>query len=150
MRLTRETEYALRGLLALARRSRSDPIPVQEIADREELPLSFLAKIFQKLTRHGILRSQRGAGQGYELAVSPEAISLLQVVEAIQGSGYLDQCVFWSGRCGTDNPCLLHERWRQVKPRVVALLEETTLADLAGEDETLEAEETLAVDRANG
>lgn len=142
VRLTRETDYALRGLRALARRAQGDTIPVHEIAEVEGLPLSFLAKIFQKLTQHGILRSQRGAGQGYELAASPKAISLLQVVEAIQGSGYLDQCVFWSGRCGTDNPCLLHERWRQIKPRVVALLEGTTLADLAGDEEVLAADGT--------
>lgn len=130
MRLTRETEYALRGLAALARRDDSAPVALADLARAEDLPPSFLAKIFQKLTRHGILQSGRGAGNGYSLARSPEKLSVLQVIEAVEGSDFLDRCMFWGGRCGGENPCLLHDRWAAVKPRFTAMLEETTLADL--------------------
>ncbi len=102
-----------------------------EVATLEELPASFLAKIFQKLARHGILQSSRGSGHGYALAVAPEAISLMGIIEAVQGPNFMEQCVFWSGRCGGVNPCLLHERWLTVKPQIGALLEGTSLADLA-------------------
>lgn len=130
MRLTRETDYALQGLAALAQRSGS-PVPLAELADSEDLPASFLAKIFQKLARHGILQSVRGAGNGYVLATSLESLSVLQVIEAVEGSDYLDRCIFWGGRCGGDNPCVLHDRWAQLKPQLQAMLERTTVADLS-------------------
>lgn len=132
MRLTRETEYALRGLAALTRRNDPEPLSLAEIADAEGLPPSFLAKIFQKLARHGILQSIRGAGKGYSLAAAPESLSVLEVIEAIEGSDYLERCIFWGGRCGGESPCMLHERWAEVKPAVKAVLENTTLAELAG------------------
>lgn len=131
MRLTRETEYALRGLSLLARRPKGAAVVLREVARAEGLPSSFLKKIFQKLTRHGILRSSRGPGHGYALAAPPGAISLMDIVEAVQGPDYLERCVFWSGRCGASDPCVLHDRWLSVKPHVLALLENTTLADLA-------------------
>lgn len=131
MRLTRETEYALHGLAALARRDHDSPVPLAELADSEDLPASFLAKIFQKLARHGILQSVRGAGNGYLLSTSLESLSVLQVIEAVEGSDYLDRCIFWGGRCGGDNPCLLHDRWAELKPQLQAMLEQTTVADLA-------------------
>lgn len=130
MKLTRETEYALLGLAALARRADSAPIPLAELAQAEDLPPSFLAKIFQKLTRHAILQSGRGAGNGYSLAVPPHELSVLRVIEAVEGSDFLDRCMFWGGRCGGDDPCLLHDRWARVKPSLTAMLRDTTLADL--------------------
>jgi Rrf2 family protein len=130
MRLTRETDYALHGLAALARRADSAPVALAEIAHAENLPPSFLAKIFQKLTRHGILQSGRGAGNGYSLAVAAHELSVLRVIEAVEGSDYLDRCMFWGGRCGGEHPCLLHDRWAAVKPKFIAMLEHTTLADL--------------------
>lgn len=132
MRLTRETEYALRGLAALARHPLGTALPLAGIATAEDLPASFLAKIFQKLARHGIVEARRGAGRGYTLAVVPDAVTVLEVIEAIEGSGYLDSCLFWGGRCADSNPCLLHERWASIKPRLKAVLEGTTLADLTG------------------
>lgn len=131
MRLTRETEYALRGLAALARRDDPAPVALAELAQAEDLPPSFLAKIFQKLTRHGILQSGRGAGNGYSLAVPPHELPVLRVIEAVEGSDFLDRCMFWGGRCGGDHPCLLHDRWATIKPSFTAMLKNTTLADLA-------------------
>lgn len=131
MRLTRETEYALKGLLVLARRPPGATVPLADLARADNLPSSFLAKIFQKLARHGILSSRRGPGHGYRLAVSADEMPLLRVIEAIQGTEFLDGCVFWSGHCGSRNPCLLHARWQEIKPQIRALLEKTTLADLA-------------------
>lgn len=131
MRLTRETEHAIRALSVLARRP-ADTVPVHELAASEQLPPRFLAKTFQRLARCGILRSARGAGKGYTLSAAPETITLIQIVEAVQGTDYLDQCVFWSGRCGSATPCLLHERFLSIKPMLRQLFEGTTLADLAG------------------
>lgn len=135
VRLTRETQYALRGLCALARRAPGTVSPLMEVASAEALPPSFLAKIFQKLARHGILTSHRGAGQGYELSVAPAAISLLDIVTAVQGPEHLEQCVFWGGRCG-EEPCLLHDRWLRIRAEIRTLLEHTSLAELAAQPGT--------------
>jgi Rrf2 family protein len=105
-------------------------VPLTELATSEQLPGSFLAKIFQKLARHGILTAHRGAGQGYELSVPPGAVSLLEIVTAVQGTDYLEHCVFWGGRCGSP-PCLLHDHWLRIRSEVRSLLEEMTLAELA-------------------
>ncbi len=129
MKLTRETDYALRGLRVLARRAQHSSLTIDEVAAAEELPRGFLAKIFQKLSRHGILESSRGPGRGYRLGAPPAAISTLQVIEAIEGPEYLDRCVFWSGRCGA-RPCVLHEGFQTIKPFIRSVLEATTLADL--------------------
>jgi Rrf2 family protein len=131
VKLTRETEYALHALCVLAHRERGAVVSVCEIANAGKLPASFLAKIFQKLARHGLLSSSRGAGKGYALAAPPEAISVLEIVEAIQGTDYLDQCMFWSAHCSRDNPCILHDRWEAVRLQLRGLLEGTSLADLA-------------------
>jgi Rrf2 family iron-sulfur cluster assembly transcriptional regulator len=131
VRLTRETEYALRGLTALARRPLGTAVPLSGLAVDEKLPTSFLAKIFQKLARHGIVQARRGAGRGYTLTMAPEAVTVLEVIEAVEGSGYLDRCLFWGGYCGGSSPCLLHERWAGIKPQLQAVLEGTTIADLA-------------------
>ena len=130
MRLTRETEYALRGLTVLARRPRGTAVTLSGLAGVEDLPRSFLAKIFQKLARNGIVQARRGAGRGYTLAMAPEEVTVLEVIEAVEGSGYMDHCLFWGGHCGGSTPCLLHDRWANIKPQLQELLEGTTLADL--------------------
>ncbi len=134
MRLTRETEYALLGLRALARRPRGASVTIDEVATAEDLPRSFLAKIFHKLSRHGILESSRGPGRGFTLIRAPESVSSLEVIEAVEGPDYLDRCVFWSGRCGTV-PCVLHQRFLTLKPRILSVLKETTLAELTDSDQ---------------
>ena len=130
MRLTKETEYALRGLTALARQPQGTVVPVTGLAGAEDSPRSFLAKIFQKLARNGIVQASRGAGRGYSLVMAPEEVTVLGVIEAVEGSGYMDHCLFWGGHCGGSTPCLLHDRWANIKPQLQELLEGTTLADL--------------------
>ncbi len=134
MYLTRETQYALHGLIALARRPRGAVVPLAELAEEEALPGSFLAKIFQKLSRRGVLTASRGPGSGYSLNVSPETLPVLEVVHAVEGSDYLGRCPFWGRQCGAVAPCLLHDRWQVIQPQVEKLLRETTLADLAVAD----------------
>jgi Rrf2 family iron-sulfur cluster assembly transcriptional regulator len=106
-------------------------VPLSGLAVAEGLPTSFLAKIFQKLARHGIVEARRGAGRGYALATAPDSVTVLEVIEAVEGSDYLDRCLFWGGRCGGTSPCLLHDRWAGIKPQLQEWLEGTTLADLA-------------------
>lgn len=135
MRLSREAEYGLRGLLYLAQQDASQTVRLSEIAAAEDLPPSFLAKTFQKLSRHGLVVSHRGGAQrGYALARSPGAIRVREILEAIEGPNLFARCIFWNHRCGEDQPCVLHHRWRHVRDLFVAVLEQTTLADVIPAD----------------
>lgn len=131
MRLSRESGYGIDGLVALAEQPAGTVLLLTEIATAQQLPQSFLAKIFQKLARHGIVRSFRGAVRGYALAQRPEHISLKAVLLAIEGPELFERCVLWSDRCASRNPCRLHAQWVEVVRDVhEPLLMRTTLADV--------------------
>lgn len=104
---------------------------LQDIATAGDLPSRFLAKIFQKLSRHGVTLSHRGAVRGYSLARPAGAITLCEILEAIEGQGLFDRCVFWPARCSPRRPCALHDRWVTLKPELERMLETTTLGELA-------------------
>lgn len=134
MRFTRESEYGLSALLFLAGQLSDRVLPLSEIACASELPQNFLAKIFQKLAHHDVVRSFRGARRGYCLAREPGAINVRELVEAIEGPGVFERCIFWNARCDSGDPCPLHDGWMRVSADLVRFLEETTLADLARRD----------------
>lgn len=114
----------------MARQPPGTVMPLSDIAAAQGLPQSFLAKIFQKFVQHGIVRSYRGRQRGYALAKPPKEIRLKKVLEAVEGPDLFDRCIFWSNRCADQNPCLLHERWKQIKPQLMRMMERTTLRDL--------------------
>jgi Rrf2 family protein len=102
----------------------------REICDHEDIPPSFLGKVFLPLCRCRMLRSLRGIGGGYELAVPPDQIRLLAIVQAIDGS-QLDDCVLEDHACGNPRQCLLHPIWAAVRQQFLDYLQNTTVADLA-------------------
>jgi Rrf2 family protein len=131
MKLGRESAYAIEGLLDLAARPPGKATLLRDIAASRGVPRSFLAKIFQRLTRSGIVVSSRGAIRGYALARPPKEIKLKDILVAIEGPDLFNRCVLWHDRCADDNPCPLHERWKRVERQVVEeLMERTTLAKL--------------------
>ena len=85
MKLSRTVSYAVRATLQLAQNSSSAPVPCSKLASEGEMPERFLLQILRVLVTHGILKSTRGVEGGYSLSRSPEAISLLEVIEAIDG-----------------------------------------------------------------
>lgn len=133
MHLTRESEYALLGLAVLALRPEHDTVPLAEIADGKALPPTFLAKIFQKLARHGLVTAGRGPGSGYALARPPEAITMRQIFEAVEGPRVLQRCLLWQGHCGDRNPCPLHYRLKGFRPALESVLNGITLAEYVAE-----------------
>lgn len=137
MRLSRESEYGLEGLKVLARQPPGTVMLLPEIAEAGRLPVRFLAQIFQKLRRHDLVVSHRGAVRGYALARPADQISLREIFEAIEGPGLFERCVFWSDRCGGQNPCDLHSRWVLIRPKIEEMLEGTTLKEVATERSAL-------------
>lgn len=131
MKLGRESLYAVEGLLALGKKPFGVTMLLRDIALSGKVPETFLAKIFQKLARAGVLQSSRGAIRGYALARRPKDIKVKDIFLAIEGPDLFDRCVFWSDRCAESDPCPMHSRWKRVRQGVMKMMEQTTLADLA-------------------
>jgi len=84
--ITSKSPYALRALAELARVGGSAPVPIGEIARRRDIPVQFLEGMFATLRRAGILQSQRGVKGGYSFARPPDQITVLDIVEALEGT----------------------------------------------------------------
>ncbi len=83
--ITSKSPYALRALTELARHGDAGPVPIGELARRREIPVQFLEQLFAVLRRAGVLRSQRGVKGGYSFAREPSEITVLEVVELLDG-----------------------------------------------------------------
>src|SRR5918992_3448193 len=83
--ITSKSPYAVRALAELARSGNAGPVPIGEIARRRDIPVQFLEGLFATLRRAGILQSQRGVKGGYSFARAPEEVTVLEVVELLEG-----------------------------------------------------------------
>ena len=83
--ITTKSPYALSALLELQLHGGDDPVPIAELARRRDIPVQFLEQLFSTLRRAGVLRSQRGVGGGYGFARSPDEVTVLEVVELLDG-----------------------------------------------------------------
>ena len=131
MVLSRSTEYAIRALTFLAQQPPGKLAGAREISEAEGIPIPYLWKILQTLTRRKLIRSFKGIHGGYELALPPDQVPLHSVVMATDGVDFSGQCVLGLPECSDAHPCPLHETWKDVRSRLVAMFEQTTLADLA-------------------
>ena len=129
---SRECEYALQAVMYLALKKPDDIVSIKEITDTLRIPFHFVAKILQTLTHEGLLVSHKGPAGGFALALPAQQITLLQVIEAIDGDRFMHDCVLGYDRCSTENPCALHEQWSQSKEGIVAMLSGKNVAEMAG------------------
>jgi Rrf2 family protein len=128
MQITRETDYAIRCVHFLS--SRHDrTLIVDRIAEQMCIPKTFLAKILQKLVKAGIVKSFRGAKGGCQLTRGPEDITLLDVIEAIQGPVAMNACALDSSVCGLSSKCSVHPVWIEVRKEVEAILRKKNFAE---------------------
>jgi Rrf2 family protein len=97
-----------------------------QIAEDQQIPPSFLAKIVSQLSVAGLLQTSRGARGGVSLARTPEQISLLEVVEAIDGPIYLNECVANSGTCTFGDTCPMRPVWCDAQSELITRLKTTT------------------------
>jgi Rrf2 family iron-sulfur cluster assembly transcriptional regulator len=134
MQITRAGEYAVIGLLYLARQPSERMVMVDEISEAERIPKSFLAKIFQSLAKGGFVRSHRGAGGGFSLARPAEEINLLQILNCVEGAFALQRCVTEEPECVLSEQrlqsCTLCAIFSEAQSRVNEVFSRTTLRDL--------------------
>lgn len=132
MQITRRADYAVRTMLDVARLGAGAVALTGEVAARQGIPAPFLAKIVLALTRSGLLRSYRGSGGGIALAKSADQITLLEVVEAVDGPMVMNRCVLWPEECGRSGSCPVHQVWCQARGLLAEYLGQISLAALAG------------------
>jgi len=122
MRITRQADYAIRTVSYLAKQSEGRVVTVEEISEEMMIPRSFTAKIVQRLTRAGITSSTRGVKGGFVLNRPPEAITLLDVVEAIDGPVDMNVCVLQEDACSRVSFCEIHPIWKEIHREVTEAL----------------------------
>lgn len=149
MEITRQADYAVRAVLHVARLAEGKREPTSSIAKAQDIPLPFLAKIISQLAVAGIVDAMRGASGGVRLARPASEISLLDVVQVIDGPIALNRCVAGGEGCGREPICPLHDVWSDVQKELIHRLESTRFDTLAAradrmESESVSAEETAA------
>ncbi len=130
MEISRRTDYGVRVIMDLATLPESGRASTQEIAERQNIPAPFLAKIVSRLSLSGLVITHRGAGGGVSLARPASEISLLQVIEALDGPVQLNRCVIEPSACPRDSHCPVHHIWAKAQLELTGLLSETTFDDL--------------------
>ena len=130
MQITRQADYATRAILYLARNRNGKLIATSQIAKEQKIPSSFLAKIISQLSIAGMLHTSRGAHGGISLARNPEQITLLQVIEAIDGPIQLNVCIGREGVCSFEDNCPIQLVWCDAQNELITKLRNTNFAQL--------------------
>jgi Rrf2 family protein len=128
MQITRQADYAVRAMIYLAELGPERRAATSEIAQEQQIPPSFLAKIVSQLSVAGLLQTSRGARGGVSLAKSSDQISLLDVVEAIDGPILLNECVGENSNCVFGSTCEMKPVWCDAQKELVTRLRNTNFS----------------------
>jgi Rrf2 family protein len=131
MQITKQADYAIRAVLYLAQLGPNQRAATSVVAQEKRIPPSFLAKIISQLSIAGLLHTSRGARGGVTLARDPRDISLLDVVEAIDGPILLNECVSEGSTCKFLDECPLHPIWQEAQAQLVERLRNTHFDQLS-------------------
>lgn len=138
MNISMKSRYAVRALTELARREETEPgkpVRLGDIADSRDMPLQFLEQVFAALRRSGVVRSRRGAAGGYSLARPAAAISVLDVVAALDGVPSPAECT--QGLCERVDGCGAASVWIEAQQALEQVLGGTTIGDLLAREDAL-------------
>ena len=129
MRLTTKGRFAVTAMLDVALHADNGPVTLAAIADRQKISLSYLEQLFGKLRRNGLVDSVRGPGGGYQLARATEAMTIADIIRAVDEPIDATQC---GGRenCHDDKRCMTHELWAGLNAHIYGFLRGVTLAEM--------------------
>jgi Rrf2 family protein len=130
MNITAKSKYAVRALVELAQRKGDAPVPLVVIAEAREIPTQFLEQLFAALRRAGILQSHRGVYGGFTFHRSPDLVTVLQVVEVLDGPIEPALCTT-SDACERRSSCAVGDVWVQAKLAVEEVLAGVSIQELA-------------------
>ena len=130
--LTKDTDYAVRAIVYLARNSDGYKSS-REISESEGIPLQFLRRILQKLTRAGLITSREGVAGGVKLDAKPGRIRVSDIIKIFQGDIELSECMFRKRLCAHRATCVLRARIQSIEAMVNKEFEKVTIATLVSE-----------------
>jgi len=132
-KINRQTDYAVRAMLCLARREPGARLATQRIQQEMHIPRSFLKRIVADLSRVGLVNTFAGPNGGLELALPAAAIHLRQIWEAVEGPLLISDCLEGEAACPLEPGCPVNRHWRRLQSLIVQELESVTLAELVEE-----------------
>ncbi|WP_136066551.1 Fe-S cluster assembly transcriptional regulator IscR [Modicisalibacter radicis] len=134
MRLTTKGRYAVTAMLDLALHGERGPISLADISQRQAISLSYLEQLFARLRRAQLVRSVRGPGGGYLLAITPDEVSVARVIDAVNESVDATRCQGLSD-CQQGNTCLTHHLWCELSHEIRGFLDGISLGELVERQE---------------
>ena len=132
MQISRKSDYALRAMVYIAAWEENKVCSINEIAEAEQVPREYLAKILKELSLQNFLHSYKGIHGGYRLAKDRNKITFLNIIEAMQGKIAVNDCIRHSNPegCGRKAGCAMHEFWKAEQARVTKSLGSVSLDSL--------------------
>ena len=143
MKLSTRGQYGTRALLDLALHGEKGPVPLKDIAQRQQISLAYLEHLITPLVAAGIISSMRGARGGVRLAKSPQEIKLSEVIRLLEGSIAPVECVDNPGICTRSKLCVTRDIWGELKKAMNGVLESTTLQNLVERQKRKERHEEI-------
>ena len=131
MVLSRTSQYAVQALIYIATQPPGVPVLNRDIADRLNVPSAYLAKILQNLCKHGLLDSFRGRLGGFRLREGMHRTSLMQILLLTEGPDFTKSCILGLKECSDATACPMHFKWLPVKKKILGLLNDMNLEELA-------------------
>ena len=135
MQITQTADYAVRTVVYLALHRDDGPVAAAVIAKEMIIPVDYISKVVQALSRAGLVESVPGRNGGARLARDPSDLSMLEIIEAVDGPVTLTRCVIRPGACPRDSYCTVHGFWKKAQQGLIGVLSGTKVADLCGSPE---------------
>lgn len=124
-------DYGLQAMLYLALHySDEENIGLNSIVEKLDIPKHYLSKILQVLVKHKLLVSMKGPKGGFRLNRPPSEISLIEIVEAIDGLDIFNECGIGFKKCDDKHPCPIHQEYKEIRNKIQTLFENKTLEEL--------------------
>lgn len=133
MNISRASDYAIRGLVYMAKKPAGTVCFVKDIAKNTNSPASFMSKIFQTLAKSGIVHSFIGTKGGFTFNTRPEDITIKMVVEIIDGPIVMNRCVINKSSCQNAGNCDVHFMWTDIQKMLSKALSSYSIADFAND-----------------
>ncbi|MBT4033485.1 MAG: Rrf2 family transcriptional regulator [Candidatus Marinimicrobia bacterium] len=130
IRLTKAGEYGLRAVRYLVENGDETRISIGDISENKKIPEPFLRKLFKPLVQQGIINSTRGVSGGVRLARDPKEITVLEVVEALEGPLALNDCLLDDSACEFLSECGMHDVWEEAQAAMAKVLRSKNLTNL--------------------
>jgi len=130
-------------MLALAQHQGAGPLMVKEIAEQQHLPATYLEQLMVLLRKAGLVNATRGARGGYVLSRPAAEMTLLDVIEALEGPLNLAECPDGAGCCGKPESCALNDIWNDASQALKHAFQKITLANLVERQQSKAADSVL-------